>query len=81
LTKDKQPVGRIMSRLVGDLTLVPKWTLSWVKDGEGEGQKGSRTFRPKNNLGLENQKELSELMFFGCMKTYFMNESSFLSRH
>jgi len=51
LAKDKQPVGRIMSRLVGDLTLVPNWTLSWVKDGEGEGQKGSKPFRPKNNLG------------------------------
>ena len=27
LAKDKQPVGRIMSRLVGDLTLDPKPTL------------------------------------------------------
>lgn len=52
-----------------------------MKDGEGEGQKGSQTLCPKNHSGMENQNnqnELSEVMFFGCMKTYFMNESSFL---
>ena len=88
VTLSKGSWPRISSRWVA------LWAVWWViwpsfRSGRCHGwrmvkekdRKEAKPFRPKNNLGLENQNELSELMFFGCMKTYFMNESSFLSRH